>query len=45
MGTVFKGRAISAVFTPQQWMSWVREHVREDRWNEWQSWIGDRYGT
>ena len=41
--TVFKGRAIFAVFTHQQWVNWVREHDREDHWSEWLSWIGDRY--
>ncbi len=43
-GTVFKGRTIFAVFTHQQWVNRVREHDREGRWSEWQSWIGDRYG-
>ena len=43
-GSVFKGRAIFAVFTHQQWVGWVRENDCEGRWSEWLSWIGDRYG-
>ena len=42
-GRVFRGRAIFAVFSHQQWLGWVREHDREGRWREWLSWIGDRY--
>ena len=42
-GTVFKGRAIFAVFTHQQWVGWVREHDHEGRWTDWLSWIGARY--
>lgn len=42
-GRVFRGRAIFAVFTHQQWVGWVRERDREGRWREWLSWIGDRY--
>ena len=41
--TVFRGRATFAVFNHQQWVGCVREHDREGRWREWQSWIGDRY--
>ena len=41
--TVFRGRAMFAVFTHQQWVGWVREHDREGRWREWQCWIRDRY--
>ena len=41
--TVFRGRALFAVFTHQQWVSWVRDHDREGRWRGWLSWIGDRY--
>ena len=43
-GAVFKGRAMFAVFTHQQWVGWVRKHAREGRWSEWLSWIGARYG-
>ena len=42
-GAVFKGRALFAVFTHQQWVAWVREHDREGRWSEWLSWVGARY--
>ncbi len=42
-GDVFKGRAMFAVFTHQQWVGWVREHDRDGRWKEWLSWIGARY--
>ena len=42
-GSVFKGDAIFAVFTHQQWVGWVREHDREGRWRDWLAWIGDRY--
>ena len=42
-GSLFKGSAIFAVFTHQQWVSWVREHDREGRWSEWLSWVGARY--
>ena len=41
--TVFRGRATFAVFTHQQWVSWVRAHDHEGRWRGWLSWIGDRY--
>ena len=40
---LFKGRAIFAVFTHQQWVGWVRENDRDGRWNEWLFWIGARY--
>ena len=42
-GTVFRGRALFAVFTHQQWVGWVRAHDREGRWSDWLSWIGSRY--
>ena len=42
-GTIFSGSAISAVFTHQQWVGWVRKHDREGRWGDWLSWIGARY--
>lgn len=42
--SVFGGRATFAVFTHQQWVGWVKEHDREDRWRGWLTWIGDRYG-
>lgn len=42
-GTVFKGCAVFAVFTHQQWIGWVREHDREGRWSDWLGWIGARY--
>ncbi len=42
-GTVFRGRAVFAVFTHQQWVGWVRKHDSKGRWREWLSWIGDRY--
>lgn len=42
-GKVFRGQAVFAVFTHQQWLEWVREHDREGRWRQWLSWIGDRY--
>ena len=42
-GQLFKGRAHFAVFTHQQWVHWVRRHVRDGRWDDWISWIGTRY--
>jgi hypothetical protein len=42
-GTLFRGRALFAVFTHQQWVGWVRrEHAGE--WAAWLEWIEARYG-
>jgi len=42
-GKLFKGKARFAVFTHQQWVSWVREHGN-GRWGDWLNYVEGRYG-
>jgi hypothetical protein len=42
-GGIFCGRATFAVFTHQEWVSWVRAHGAIG-WREWSDWITSRYG-
>jgi hypothetical protein len=42
-GALFRGRARFAVFTHQQWVSWVRRE-QAGEWAAWLEWIEARYG-
>ena len=42
-GRLFQGQARYAVFTHQQWVSWVREHDA-GRWGNWLNYVETRYG-
>ena len=42
-GDLFKGKARFAVFTHQQWVAWVRERDSAGQWNDWLSYVQNRY--
>ena len=41
---LFRGRASFAVFTHQDWVTWVRARAPEGSWRAWARWIAERYG-
>ena len=43
-GELFKGKASFAVFTHQQWVSWVGAHGHPGQWGDWLSYVEERYG-
>ena len=43
-GTLFRGKARFAVFTHQQWVTWVREHDIAGQWGDWLRYVQSRYG-
>jgi hypothetical protein len=43
-GDLYDGRARFAVFTHQQWVSWVRAHGDRERWIGWLNYVEARYG-
>ena len=43
-GRLFRGRASFAVFTHQDWVTWVRARDPEGSWRAWAGWIAERYG-
>ena len=42
-GTLFRGKARFSVFTHQQWVEWVRSHHENGRWQDWISYVENRY--
>lgn len=42
-GQLFNGRARFAVFTHQEWVSWIQEHNNAGRWSDWLSYVRSRY--
>jgi hypothetical protein len=43
-GVLFHGKAGFAVFTHQQWVTWVRSNDGDGRWADWLSYVETRYG-
>ena len=43
-GDLFVGKAHFAVFTHQQWVSWVHAHGEAGQWAGWLSYVEERYG-
>ena len=43
-GRLFRGKAGFALFTHQQWTTWVREHDIDGRWSDWLEYVSLRYG-
>ena len=42
-GRIFRGKAKFAEFTHQEWVRWVREHQAGGQWDDWLSYVRDRY--
>ena len=42
-GRIFRGKAKFAEFTHQEWVGWVREHQAGGQWDDWLSYVRDRY--
>lgn len=40
---LFDGKARFVTFRHQQWVSWVRENTRRERWNDWLCYIEQRH--
>jgi hypothetical protein len=43
-GKLFRGKAEFAVFTHQQWITWVYENGDPTQWADWLGWMQARYG-
>ena len=41
----FCGRSSFAVFTHQEWSSWVRANDNEGEWRDWENWMASRYAV
>ena len=41
---LFDGKASFAVFTHQQWVTWVRDHDTAGTWTDWLDYVARRYG-
>ena len=42
-GRMFRGKAKFSAFTHQEWVRWVREHQIGGQWDDWLSYVQDRY--
>ena len=43
-GRLFRGKAIFARFTHQQWAAWVQNHDINGHWRDWLEYVNVRYG-
>lgn len=41
---LFNGKAQFASFSHQQWVSWVRENDKANKWQNWLEYVRQRYG-
>jgi hypothetical protein len=41
---LFNGKARFASFSHQQWVNWVRENDKDNKWQNWLEYVNQRYG-